>query len=536
MGAASNVAPRNAMTPKEKVSARLANTTVIERVLPTRPQRSTTLDKLARSLRQEEFDVAIEAAQENLRRELPGFGLEPVLPTFLGQESLRDQIAGFAGAGISLFYADHELLNLDLEKRSDKGANGMVSRVLVSQERILLETPRLIVRFEPGLKPEDRRSILQRHAVQEIGPAGVPDTVKCTVISGTAPATERCLALMEETPVVYAEPDFIEYFGHRYTPPDPEFGNQWHHSNIQVERAWDVTKGEKVSIAVVDNGFDINHHDLRFGPLSGWFRSTPDFADADFVPGTAGMSDGNHGTACAGMIAAISGNHAGGCGVAFGATLNMVACLRDQTGTQSTLARAIAYAARPRLENDRAPDAGVDILCCSLGPNSASWGMAQVLSNAIDFAATEGRDGKGCAIFWACTNGNFPISADEVCSHPRVIAVGRSRQDDQEDGSGFGPELDFLAPGVNVVIPSSGGGYHSTTGTSFAAPCATGVGGLSLSCNLDLTAEELRELLRSTCDKVGDLPYIEGRNARFGHGRVNAQRAVEEAVRRAAIS
>jgi len=41
--------------------------------------------------------------------------------------------------------------------------------------------------------------------------------------------------------------------------------------------------------------------------------------------------------------------------------------------------------------------------------------------------------------------------------------------------------------------------------------------------------------MRDTCDKIGNLPYIEGKNPRFGHGRVNAKRAVDEAKRRAAI-
>jgi subtilisin family serine protease len=215
----------------------------------------------------------------------------------------------------------------------------------------------------------------------------------------------------------------------------------------------------------------------------------------------------------------------------------MVACLGDQVGTQSTLARAIAYAARPSLENAAlGTSAGADIIACSLGPNGAMWQIRQVLSDAIDFAATQGRGGKGCAIFWACTNGNFPIGSDEICSHADVIAVGRSRSDDQDDGSGFGPQLEFLAPGVQVRIPASGGGYQFTTGTSYAAPCAAGIAALAVAKHPEVTARQLRQLLRGTCDRTGNLPYINGRNTRFGHGRVNAKRAVDEARRLAAIA
>jgi thermitase len=363
--------------------------------------------------------------------------------------------------------------------------------------------------------------------VTEIPTPGLPPyTVKAAAVG---PARDTAMALMREQSVVYAEPDFIEHVGQRYTPMDPQFGKQWHHAVLHSEAAWDKSKGKGISIAVVDNGFDTKHKDLKFGPLTGWYRSTPDHADADFVPGIKGMDDGDHGTACAGMIAAREGNKKGGCGVAFDADLHLIACLGDQVGTQSTLARAVAYAASPALENQTAT--GADIICCSLGPNIAQWTMTQVLNDAITNAATQGRAGKGCAIFWACTNGNFPIGSDEVCSHPRVNAIGRSTKNDSDDGSGFGPELEFLAPGVDVLIPSSGNSaYRKTTGTSFAAPCAAGVAGLALSKNPALTAQQLRELMRQSCDKIGNLPYIDDRNVRFGHGRINADKAVANAI------
>lgn len=153
--------------------------------------------------------------------------------------------------------------------------------------------------------------------------------------------------------------------------------------------------------------------------------------------------------------------------------------------------------------------------------------MRQVLSDAIDFVAANGRNGIGAPLFWAVTNGNFPISDDEVCSHPETIAVGRSTLNDLDDGSGFGPELDFLAPGVDVWIPAAGGGYHTTTGTSFAAPCAAGVGALVLARDGSLPAAAVRQRLRDTADKVGNLPYdAAGRNDRFGYGRINSPNAL----------
>lgn len=507
---------------KSRISDRLAKMEIMEGVLPTSPAPSQGLTRAARSIAGGKFEMATRSLAGEFRRARNALAVEPATETFAGSSALRQQLAGFAGAGIAFFHATAEAWQLDPTERRARGGNGAVSRVLVVNQRILLETSRVIVRFMPDAF-DKRADILKRHRMIEIETPGLPQyTVKA---AGSGPARDGAMALMQEQGVVYAEPDFIEHIGQRYTPQDPLFARQWHHAVLKTERAWDQSTGKNISIAVVDNGFDTAHKDLKFGPLTGWYRATPDHADADFVPGKQGMEDGDHGTACAGMIAAREGNNSGGCGVAFDADLSMIGCLGDQVGTQSTLARAIAYAANPSFENQNAP--GADIIACSLGPNIAQWTMTQVLNDAITTAATQGRGGKGCAIFWACTNGNFPIGSDEVCSHPRVSAIGRSTKGDTDDGSGFGPELEFLAPGVEVLIPSSGNSaYRKTTGTSFAAPCAAGVAALALSKNPALTAQQLRALMRQSCDKIGNLPYIKGRNVRFGHGRINAETAV----------
>jgi thermitase len=524
------------MTPKEIVTARLLRTEVLEGVLPTPPERSKRLFTAARELRSNHIFKAVRSAASDLNRVLPNFGSEAI-STFSGSAELREQLAGFADAGINLFHANSELFDMPLDQRSKKGANGMVSRVLVAEQRILLETPRMIVRFKEGMTEQQRGTILMRHQLAEIGGSGLPPDTVIASGDGSANALDQCLALMEEPDVVFSEPDFVEHIGSRYKPTGSEFAHQWHHQTIRSEFAWDASKGENVSIAVIDNGFDITHPDLKFGPLSALYQATPDHLDADFALGTKGMDDKNHGTACAGMLAAIERQDAGGCG-ALASSTSMIACMPDQVGSQSTLARAVAYAAAPDLEkvSGKKRSDGVDIICCSLGPNNAKWEIRQVMSDALDFAATQGRGGKGCVIFWACTNGNFPIGSDGICSHPHVLAVGRSGENDSDDGSGFGPQLEFLAPGVKVRIPSSGGGYQSITGTSFAAPCAAGVAALALSQHPELTAADLRQLMRDTCDKIGKLDYIGGRNPRFGYGRVNAERAVAEAKRRAAVA
>lgn len=524
---------RESVTRKSDIRRRLEQMEILSGVLPTKPEQSERTAALATSLQHNEIEAAVAASREQLQSLPLDIPKSDATPELYEDVAMREQMIGFAGAGINFFHSDEEFWQLSQAERGARGGNPMVTRVFVQNQRVLLETSRILVRFEDGVSDDHRNAVMDRHPATIIGTSSLPPrTFRVDVQTGKA--LDACIVLMDEDAIEYAEPDFIEHIGPRVTPTDPEFNLQWHHTNISAETAWDRTRGDGVRMAVIDNGFDNTHPDLSFGNASGFFRSTLDFVDADFVPGISSMPNGNHGTACAGMIAAVVDNANGGCGVAHGADLSVVACLDDQVGTQTTLARAIGYATDPSLEN--ITERGADIIACSLGPNGAVWRMTAILSDAIDFAAQQGRGGDGCPVFWACTNGNYPIGSDEVCSHPEVMAIGRSTRADADDGSGFGPKLEFLAPGVDVWIPARGGGYQKTTGTSFAAPCAAGIGALALSQKPNMTAVELRQLLRDTCDKVGPLPYIDGHNVRFGHGRVNAEMAVIEAIRLATVA
>ena len=171
------------------------------------------------------------------------------------------------------------------------------------------------------------------------------------------------------------------------------------------------------------------------------------------------------------------------------------------------------------------------MIACSLGPNGADWAITSVLNDAIVAATTAGRGGLGTPIFWAVTNGSYEIKFDKVSSHPNVVGVGRSNRLDLEDGSGYGPELAFLAPGRDVYSTKEGTGaaaYGTWTGTSFAAPLAAGVAGLVVARNPAFTRDQIVTRLKNTCDRIGGVVYdANGHNNDYGHGRLNAERAVQ---------
>ena len=75
--------------------------------------------------------------------------------------------------------------------------------------------------------------------------------------------------------------------------------------------------------------------------------------------------------------------------------------------------------------------------------------------------------------------------------------------------------------------------YKHFGGTSSSTPLVAGICALILTANPDLTAREVKQILQSTADKIGaPSEYVGGHSPKYGYGRINADRAVAEALRR----
>ena len=80
---------------------------------------------------------------------------------------------------------------------------------------------------------------------------------------------------------------------------------------------------------------------------------------------------------------------------------------------------------------------------------------------------------------------------------------------------------------------SRGKHYKHFGGTSASTTLVAGLCALMLSANPDLTGREVKQILQSTADKIGSpWEYRNGHSTKYGYGRVNADRAVAEAIRR----
>ena len=325
------------------------------------------------------------------------------------------------------------------------------------------------------------------------------------VVSGKQPLLDA----LKRSPLVkdteYIEPNY-EY-QMLEVPNDPEYRKQWNFRNINVEPAWDQTKGDGITIAVIDTGVS-QVPDLKL---------TKFVAGYDFVNDREKTEDDNgHGTHVAGIIAQSTNNGYGVAGIAHLANIMPLKVLSaDGGGTVADIAEAIKFAA----------DRGADVINLSLGGGGAS----QLLEQAIAYAYN-----KGVVIVAAAGNENLN-GASYPARYPKVIGVTATDLEDAKAPYGnYGAGVDLAAPGgtdtnkilQNTIDPSTGESvFVGFQGTSMAAPHVAGVAALIKASGIEKPAEILNILKTSARkEKEDPLNY-------FGAGHLDAGAAVNLALK-----
>jgi subtilisin family serine protease len=103
------------------------------------------------------------------------------------------------------------------------------------------------------------------------------------------------------------------------------------------------------------------------------------------------------------------------------------------------------------------------------------------------------------------------------------ITVGATDQQDRRCAfSNYGPQIDLVAPGTNIVTVWYTGGLGNWWGTSFSAPQVSGVAALLASLKPNITHEQVQTLLCAGAeDQVGDANDTAGFDNYYGWGRLN---------------
>jgi subtilisin family serine protease len=498
------------------------------------------------------------------RSRQPVMGSGPVPQATAREVADGNLVASFPEAGVEVYRVPTAARTLDERKRSLRAAPdvrfaGSVLVHPVTNEPVLY-TENIYIRFREDLDPEQCEAIIHD--------AGL--TVKETLDFATnayfveAPegtgqrVFDIANELLKRDDVVHCHPELIQRREHKEI-----FPQQWHlkqttinnipvsaHANVDAAHA--LARGAGVTIAIIDDGVDVEHVEFR-GVAKIVASRDVTFATNDARPKSA--SD-RHGTPCAGV--ACANGHDGACGVAPQAALMPIRLMSPLGSIRE--AQAFRWAA----------DNGADVISCSWGPpdgrwwdpndpaHNAAWPLPASTRDAIDYAVTNGRQGKGCIVLFAAGNGNESVDLDGYASYERVIAVAACNDRGKRSFySDFGkavwcafPSNDVssaqpLTPGIwttdrtgalgynpgNVQSGDAAGNYtNSFGGTSSACPGAAGVVALVLSANPRLRWNEVRDILRRACDRIdpqGGQYSAEGHSRFYGYGRLNAATAVK---------
>lgn len=456
-----------------------------------------------------------------------------------------------------------------------------------------LITESFFVKFKTGTPDSEVRKFLQAEQLvveQDLG----DNTLLVRVTNDTGKNPVRTSnAAAERGDVEYAEPNLVRKLRRMFTPADPQFPKQWHlnapadgpdlvkGAGVFAPEAWDVTLGSRsIVIAIADDGFDLTHSDFQGpGKVAGTLNiklsgSTAISWDADVNPRPGDY----HGTPCAG-VALAEHNGVGTVGVAPGCSFLAVRFpLGDMSDAQFIrMFDAISVRA--------------DVVSCSWGVPPADAPMGSAFSQKLtSLAQTGGRRGKGLVICAAAGNNNAPIKdlsntrpyryldglgrvqtytgpIDRwIAAHPLVLTISACTSLKRRAAySSWGSQVCVCAPSNNFhdlnerEVPGrgifttdnegAGAGSDFTAnsrftsdfgGTSSATPTVAGVCGLVLSANSSLSAAQVREIVQRTADRdlvlESDTPvnvtgaFSNGFSPWFGHGKVNAAKAVQAAA------
>ena len=398
----------------------------------------------------------------------------------------------------------------------------------------------IIVTLEEQATQGDLTEINQRTGAQteENLPASDVNVVDLPGGLGVGEAVQRYEASPD---VAYAEPDYKLRPAQTTTAPsDPSYSKLYGLNNtgqtsgtpdadVDAREAWQTTTGSPSTVvAVIDEGVDIKHPDLRdnvwvnpdevpgnnvdddrngyIDDVNGWDFANDDASVYDPDPVT-GQGD-EHGTHVAGTIAAEGNNGIGVTGVNWQAKIMPLKFLGPDGGYTSDAVAALNYAVKENVKI-----------------SNNSWGgggRSQALQDAITRADASGH-------LFVAAAGNDGTNNDTTPHYPsnytgsNIISVAAT--DDRDalaSFSNFGAStVDVAAPGVNILSTLPNNRYASYSGTSMATPHVTGVAALLKSQNPALDDGQLRDKILQSAESKNSLQGKVATGAR-----INAQAAL----------
>ncbi len=290
-------------------------------------------------------------------------------------------------------------------------------------------------------------------------------------------------------------------------------------ANINIKKAWDITRGSGVKVAVIDESFEPTHEDIADNVVL-TYNALDETTDVT-------STSTSHGNTCSGHVAAMD-NGVGIIGAAPEAKLVLIKYGYSDADDIRAFNKAMSE--------------GAKVISCSWGTYNISQALSdklrEVYAAGITVVFASGNDGKSL-------DGND----NDESESPYVIGVGAScENNDVCSYSNYGVNIDLLAPGGDhqssiglLGLDNSGdagktnqknlvnNNYNFDSGTSYSTPLVAGVVALMYSKNPNLTPKQARDILIQSAQKIGDgVDYdSDGFNLRRAYGKVDAYEALQ---------
>ncbi|RFU65292.1 S8 family peptidase [Peribacillus glennii] len=265
---------------------------------------------------------------------------------------------------------------------------------------------------------------------------------------------------------------------------------------IQAPKIWERSKGQGMTVAILDTGCDTTHPDLKERIAGGRNFTGDDGGNPDIYKDYNG-----HGTHVAGTIAAVE-NDTGVVGVAPEADLLIVKVLdKNGSGQYEWIIDGILYAVEQK----------ADIISMSLGGPvdvpELHDAIKKAIANNILVVCAAGNEGDGQD---STDELGYPGCYNEVIS---VGAINLERRSSEFTNSNN--EIDLVAPGEDILSTYINGKYATLRGTSMATPHVSGALALikdisNKGFERSLTVPELYAQLIKRTVPLGNSPQLEG--------------------------
>ena len=333
-------------------------------------------------------------------------------------------------------------------------------------------------------------------------------------------------------------------------PDDLEYSKQWNMDIINAPAIWEhttggaLTTGEEIVVAILDDGFDIEHIDLVDNLWTNKAEISNDGLDNDnngIIDDYHGYNIDDkseehdiltHGTNVYGIIAAKGNNGRGVAGVNWNSKIMPISGV-TQVGEIIQAMEYVISMKQRYLDTDGAEGANV---------------MVTNLSSGVDFGFPEGADdwcnlyerAGAVGILSVCAVPNDDYNIDELgdlpslCPSDYLLSVTNTDDSDNKvQFAAYGPlNVDIGAPGENVLTTDTGNEYSLMIGTSASSPHIAGVIALlySVDCSrlqkliVDSPSEAallMRRCIMASTDRISSL-----QNTKTG-GRINLSKAYD---------